>query len=574
MAGTGYHNDQFFNLGAAGEPGTAQKVDGQSTFVPLRADNAIFSYPDNQIRTEDHTGRRNQTLKKGYMRSMLTSNSGVKVNLRKCQFQFNPTTLQQSVSSNSAMLNFLQQDPAQYAQPMPGNVNFSFTLFFDRSMEVNNAKSTVVSNPNTDADLWRDNSPGQVGVLHDLSALFGVVGQGLSKSQKEYMAAVLQDTVVAEANASTQEDSLTQGEKAISNIGSFLDINLGNSAFLLPVPVRVVFSSLYIVEGLVTNTTVAFTKFSSTLVPMQCSVTVTMEAKYIGFAKTKTFFTEALKSRERLELQEKQEATARKKALVDAFAVACKKARVTWWQNGNPASKTSGGAFELSSDQAFVDHDQLYLRILFPSAKGADQPILDEFDSSSGLFVQVGGSYEVYRSTNSLAGFRGDLGSYVAQQDLESVLSVTFTPGPDHGTARSTKDWESLRNGHSSSTSVKAKDLYTSSAQAGVAGDWFIARVTVKVQVTTPEREVVEAKNEIWKVFGPGVNWFPSVDLSPVWPKVVVSDATSSSSSSSSGYVPSSNAGTTPPPPGGSSKVGAPVVSTKPAPKPGVVVRQ
>jgi len=79
----------------------------------------------------------------------------------------------------------------------------------------------------------------------------------------------------------------------------FLGLNRGNTAFLLPLPVRVVFSSLYIVEGLVQDFNVLFTKFSTNMVPMQCSVTVTFEAKYIGFAKKDTFFTDVLeKARE------------------------------------------------------------------------------------------------------------------------------------------------------------------------------------------------------------------------------------------------------------------------------------
>lgn len=562
MAGTGYHNDQFFNLGAAAEPGSAQKVDGQSTFVPLRADNAIFSYPDNQIRTEDHTGRRNQTLKKGYIRSMLTSNNGAKVSLRKCQFQFNPTTLQQSVSSNTSMLNFLQQDPAQYAQPMPGNVNFSFTLFFDRSLEVNNAKSTVVSNPNVNADLWRDNSPGQVGVLHDLSAFFGVVGQGLNKSQIEYMQGVLQDTVTAEANSSTAEDSVTQGEKALSNIKGFLDINLGNSAFLLPVPVRVVFSSLYIVEGLVTNTTVAFTKFSSTLVPMQCSVTVTMEAKYIGFAKAKTFFTETLAQREQMELEAKQEAAEKKKALIDAFAAACKKVDMQWYAKSGDLYQPSVAVSSVLS----TINGKYYLGISIPTAAGADTPIKDEFDSGTGMHVLVRGSYEVYRSSSSLASFRGDLASFVASNDLPVVVNAALQPLSPQCTASSSTEWSNLARAGISSVS------FSKEAETGPINnitDWFIVHANVQFDVRVGDGTTVRASSNVWKAFGPGTSWNEKVSLSPVWPKVVVPDT-----GTPTGSVPADNAGTKPPPPGGSSKVGAPVVSTKPAPKPGVVVRQ
>jgi len=567
MTGTGYHNDQFFNLGAAAEPGSAQKVDGQSTFVPLRADNALFSYPDNQIRTEDHTGRRNQTLKKGYIRSMLTSNAGAKVSLRKCQFQFNPTTLQQSVSSNSSMLNFLQQDPAQYAQPMPGNVNFSFTLFFDRSLEVNNAKSTVVSNPNVDADLWRDNSPGQVGVLHDLSAFFGVVGQGLNKSQIEYMQGVLQDTVTAEANASTAEDSVTQGEKALSNINSFLDINLGNSAFLLPVPVRVVFSSLYIVEGLVTNTTVAFTKFSSTLVPMQCSVTVTMEAKYIGFAKAKTFFTETLAQREQMELEAKQEDAARKKALVDAFSKACNKVSLSWFlRPGDTASYTTSTPAGILQTKGTKG----YLGITLPGAKGNDTAVTDELDSAAGTVVEFYGTYTMYKSPSALSSFRGSLESLVANSDLTPLVDMDFFPITSpykSGRVESTKEWKKLYSFDVSFSPYVTTNGFSGPIVINSSTDWFIAKATVRIDVTY-KGDRVSAFGTVWKAFGPGTGFDETITVTPVWPKIVIPD-----SLEVTGAVPADNAGTQSPPPGSTSKVGGTTPSTKPAPKPGVVVR-
>ena len=67
--------------------------------------------------------------------------------------------------------------------------------------------------------------------------------------------------------------------------------NFGNSAFLVSLPVRIVFSSLFMVEGFITSTQVTFNKFNPHMVPTQCVVGVTMQALYIGFARKDTYLT-------------------------------------------------------------------------------------------------------------------------------------------------------------------------------------------------------------------------------------------------------------------------------------------
>jgi hypothetical protein len=74
--------------------------------------------------------------------------------------------------------------------------------------------------------------------------------------------------------------------------------NFGNSAFIVASPIRVVFSSLFIVEGYVTSTMVTFNKFNANMVPTQCSVGISMQALYIGFARKDTFMTLSLKQLE------------------------------------------------------------------------------------------------------------------------------------------------------------------------------------------------------------------------------------------------------------------------------------
>lgn len=67
-----------------------------------------------------------------------------------------------------------------------------------------------------------------------------------------------------------------------------------NRAFLIPNPVRVVFSSLYMVDGYITGVNLLFTKFSRNLIPVTATLAIQMEARYIGFAREKTFLTDIL----------------------------------------------------------------------------------------------------------------------------------------------------------------------------------------------------------------------------------------------------------------------------------------
>lgn len=80
-----------------------------------------------------------------------------------------------------------------------------------------------------------------------------------------------------------------QVAQRLTNLGSE-----SNRAFLIPNPVRVVFSSLYMVDGYVTAVNLLFTKFSRNMVPVTATLSLQMEARYIGFAREKTFLTEVL----------------------------------------------------------------------------------------------------------------------------------------------------------------------------------------------------------------------------------------------------------------------------------------
>lgn len=311
----GYRNDQWFrfaNWGESGEAFPTNYKNDSGYYIPESLNNE-FIYPRRAVRVGKPGSNGIPTsvpLKRGYVRSLLTGDG---LPVRRCQFQFNPSAINQSVSQNTSILNFLQMDKYQYSQPIPGNVTFQFDLFFDRSMELNGkalSKLYDSANEATTEDPWRNLGPEKVGVLHDLSALYSIIGVGVSEymesrvreSAQEYYNFSIDAAIDRNTTQLTSEDvtsdAATERQEYRDSVNELIGINKGNSAFLLPLPVRIVFSSLYIVEGLVQDFNVLFTKFTTEMVPMQCSVTVTFEAKYIGFAKKDTFFTDVLEDLE------------------------------------------------------------------------------------------------------------------------------------------------------------------------------------------------------------------------------------------------------------------------------------
>jgi len=293
-----YRTNQWYDLGLDNSL-VNRFTNLDSGYAVPRADNRDFKYPTRVSRTIDRSGNPVSTpLKRGYVRSLLSDTS------RRCQFQFNPSSINQSVAQNTSILNFLQADPYQYAQPIPGNVTFNFGLFFDRTMEVANPQEAITSVIRTD-NPWANNGPEHIGVLHDLSSLFSIIGVGVTEymdrslndleaSPDDLAAGYFSDYITANApTEATDSDDITATQYKDS-LSELVNINRGNSAFLLPLPIRVVFSSLYIVEGLVNDIDIIFTKFSTQMVPIQCRVDISMESKYIGFSKDQTFFTHVL----------------------------------------------------------------------------------------------------------------------------------------------------------------------------------------------------------------------------------------------------------------------------------------
>lgn len=274
-------------------------------------DNPKFSWPQQQHM--DQSGR-TYTIQRGYMRSLLTDpmvSNDSSVPNRRVFFQFNPLILQRDVQQSVGTMMPLLQDPAQLLQPVPGTTQFSFQLMFNREHEVNKG----IDDP--DQDWLKLPQSGekalvsQIGVLADLMMLDSITGQGLSedminslinRTKRQYEN---YNTTVTNAKAEDEKQGIDTEENAEDyrtvelpktdiEMNEIFNANIGNSAFLNPLPFRVMFSTLFMVEGVATSVSVSFNKFSKTMVPTQCLVTINMYALYLGFAKQKTFIYENL----------------------------------------------------------------------------------------------------------------------------------------------------------------------------------------------------------------------------------------------------------------------------------------
>lgn len=302
---TKYQSDQFFNIDSTRPAQWRRNVSGNDNtrFVNPNSLNDDFLFPDKTIRhikpsfdgktwSEDTA-----ILQKGYIRRINEFNDGNEEPLL-CRFQFNPQFINQAASFQSSTVNPIYQPIEQLQQPIASMTNFSFRLIFDRSMEINQDSTDVLIR--TTDNPWETGGPRQVGVLHDINALFRVIGQGISADDVEGAITRAAETLAA-SDARLGRDSVTEEDEAIyseagSNASRFFqnNVNVGNTAFILPYPVRIVFSSLYIVEGFITQTSLEILKFSSSYVPMMAQVTLSVNAIYLGFAKRNTYFTHVL----------------------------------------------------------------------------------------------------------------------------------------------------------------------------------------------------------------------------------------------------------------------------------------
>ena len=266
-------------------------------------------------------------------------------------FQFNPEYLERAVKQEMGTMNPLLQNPANLTQSVPGTAKFGFSLMFNRELEVQRGalkgKQLKFDYENPDFEtLYKSADPETIGVLADLLLFDSIIGQGISPDTVEAINAFTNNIVNA-ANAVTKpvqlidEDGNPKYKEDPNHKGSYIpdtveiggetpfvslmdNLNFGNSAFLNPLPVRIVFSDYFMVEGLITASTVGFQKFSKDLVPTVCTVNIAVDALYLGFAQKNAYLTNQLSVAAKAEADQSQknqkEADEAKKRLTRYFS--------------------------------------------------------------------------------------------------------------------------------------------------------------------------------------------------------------------------------------------------------------
>lgn len=316
-----YATNQFFNISNA-----ESAAFGDNWASRENNDNPLFLWPRDYINNAI-IGEKTR-VQRGYMRlvsEVLGDTQDIRrLGRRRFHFQFNPDTLTRSVTARNDVQLWMNQDPAQFTQPIPGDANFAFEIVLNREAEVASGRyrtgSGISAERKTAATAENLNNPfsalneeerstayaqsyeqsavTDIGVIADLLVFDQIIGQGINKelinaildrSERIFNKKKSEQSTSATQDAEDQETpevtfSRTQATKYLN--GAF-----GNSAFLIAQPVRVVFSSLFMVEGFITSTNVVFNKFNPSMVPTQCTISVQMQAMYIGFARKDTFLT-------------------------------------------------------------------------------------------------------------------------------------------------------------------------------------------------------------------------------------------------------------------------------------------
>ena len=238
-------------------------------------------------------------IQRGFMRCLLNevpTSAAKGLPNRRFFFQFNPERIMRSVSLSSGMTNILFQDPGQFSVATPGNATFSFDIMLNREMEVNNHKKNDRTKP-APKNVGTPPGPqdvGQIGVLADLMVMDSVIGQGISEDIIDALSKITSvSSTWQPADSSSGASGNTNYISEETAKDAFKSIR-GNSAFLVSTPVRIVFSAMFMVDGFIQSSSVNFTKFSTQMIPTMCTINVTVEAKYIGFAKKDTYLTQAL----------------------------------------------------------------------------------------------------------------------------------------------------------------------------------------------------------------------------------------------------------------------------------------
>ena len=307
-----YATNQFYNF--------SKYEDGRAPNQYGNTDNPRFLWPT-PTNTNANTNT-TFTLQRGYMRMITEGYAdaalGSKLKHKRFHFQFNPDVLVRSVTARNDVQFWMNQDPGQLVSPIPGDANFAFEFILNREAEMATGrtrggfestapqgKGNTPVDPTTDPALpLASRTPDVIGVLADLQVFDSIIGQGINSDLFDSITSQYNKNVAASAAATSEangdkteddEDFVTPVEADLDALTKTLKLSLGNSAFLISQPVRILFSSLFMVEGFISSTTVTFNKFNLAMVPTQCTVSVNMQAMYLGFAEKDTFLTSVLR---------------------------------------------------------------------------------------------------------------------------------------------------------------------------------------------------------------------------------------------------------------------------------------
>lgn len=227
-------------------------------------------------------------------------------------FQFNPNQLTRSVAARTDTQLWINQSPTQLLQPGIGDMSFGWTMLFNREAEVRKRHSRIPtaqrspnsleSNDTPLDDLSQDAKAERLGVIADIMVLDQITGQRITQQAVEYSRdryeRLKKAGVVTAEEANVGTETLAELEDSLERIGleysDLTSLNANNSAFLVPNPIRAVFSENFMVDGYVNSVTVSYQKFSPEMIPTVAIVDISMHAIYQGFARKNTTFTTLL----------------------------------------------------------------------------------------------------------------------------------------------------------------------------------------------------------------------------------------------------------------------------------------
>lgn len=233
----------------------------------------------------------------------------------KLNFQFNPDSLNRSVTARTDTQLWINQSPTQLMQPGIGDMNWGWTMLFNREAEVTNnyldrLKRTALDLEGrniSNLDVYSEGgmsgttaAAAQLGVLADIAILDRITGQSISKQQIEYATArqqrLIDLRVIDPPEGPGEGNTIAEIAESLGlldedNPDNIMSANSQNAAFLVPNPIRAVFSQHFMVDGYVNTVTVSYQKFSPEMVPTVALVDISMHAIYQGFARRRTTFT-------------------------------------------------------------------------------------------------------------------------------------------------------------------------------------------------------------------------------------------------------------------------------------------